>query len=204
MPGVKNISPWHMWGSTETLTLNNNASGSRASVEKQLSMINYGRPDTWTFFFAAVLLSVENDPGNLQCFAHFDLTLGVGRSQIIIPEFRSFTFGDGLNPLITPTRLFATTAPAPSSRAGLVITYDTIPITDIPSEAIQVGVRIILQTPGGPPPPLAFGAQIELHSYFAPRSHIRPEWYGNEARGGHYGGPGNAVPRFNGGEDQGR
>ena len=67
-------------------------------------------------------------------------------------------------------------------------------------ESIQVAGRLRVQIADFTDiPPMS--VSMQLHSYFAPKTHVRPEWFGAEGRG--FYGPGSTIPRFPGGEDKG-
>lgn len=206
--GDRNISPWHMWGSSQTLVAEQAVAGETAEAQpQQLSHIQYARPDTWRFFFAATLMRFQPAvpgellSGDLNIAAGFDVTLGVGRSQIIIPNFRVFTFTNIIFLSPVPRRLYASNAPAPTDMAGgpLTITFG-VPITDLCAESIQVVARMTLSV--GASPPLARArVSVDMTSFLAPKTHIRPEWFGIEDKG--FYGEGSTIPRFPGGEDKG-
>jgi hypothetical protein len=211
------ISPWHMWGGSQTVTVSTFSIAGPAQspdVEQaiQLSMIQYRRPETWSFFFSAVLFAATGSRIDSVATACFDLTLGVGRSQIIIPNFRTFRIDHMLvaqangfdhgKPLtfwsaVSDPPLIGWTTD-PGSGEPLKIFGD--PVTELCSESIQVSGRLRVQINDfSNVPPMS--VSMQLHSYFAPKTHVRPEWFGNEERG--FYGKGSSIPRFPGGEDRG-
>ena len=77
-------SPFKMWGSQQTA---NFAAGVVANNEVQLVSINWGRPETWVFFFMLKLSSWGTNAAATKYFANFRLIVGVGRTALDIPDF---------------------------------------------------------------------------------------------------------------------
>jgi hypothetical protein len=189
------IPPWHMWGNSIQVDLA--ADGSPSVQNQQLATINYARPESWSFFFGAELLSVSGAPA-ADCRFHvaFDILPGVGRSV--------FQTLNG-TPLFTPPQdlAFCTMnflVPAGSLPVGNIVTKrwttsvrspklddddatSRMPIDVIVAQNLNVQAAIS-QSTGGP----NIGARFQLTAFFAPRVHVRPEW---------------AERRFPGGETEG-
>lgn len=160
------IPPWHMWGNQ--LAINLVATGAPADVvSSQLVNINYGRPDTWTWLFWGQVISDTGagNPGVLQ--VRFNLTVGVGRTKLTMADFVTFVIGP---PLPTPGQPFWTTS-TPDSSARVLM--------DIPAQDIILNVNSIIT--GGAAPGTAIA--LNVGAMFAPKSHIRPEWYEGKFRG---------------------
>lgn len=115
-----------MWGNSQPIeaTIQDSNSTNRGASPGQLVRINYRRPESWHWMFAAKLMQGPNaDPAALlgiQVEVAFDLIVGVGRSQISVDAGGSaagsvfqggktferffFTWGDG------PSKLFPVAA----------------------------------------------------------------------------------------------
>jgi hypothetical protein len=175
------IPPWHLWGSTAEITLR--AGGQVASA--QLARISYNRPDTWSFFFFAKLLSGPDAGTGNDIFAVFDVTIGVGRSQVDILGSRDGSTVTGtLLPGLVNLRIpsgsipgafaFANSGQSQGQLAGDFITALTTNISEFPAQDIQCACRVTqLSTVVGP-------QVIQLGAFFAPRTHIRPDWFSHE------------------------
>ena len=163
--------PWHMWGNEVPVDLV--ATGVPADViSTQLVNINYGRPDTWSWI---LWVRIDSDsgagnPGVLQ--VRFNLTAGVGRTKLTMDNFATFIWGP---PLPNPTMTWTTTTTDPQARL----------LSDLPAQDIILNAKSIIT--GGAAPGTAIG--LRIGAMFAPKSHVRPEWY---------------EGRFPGGEDEGR
>lgn len=213
------LSPWHMWGSSELCTIpivGGAGAIVRASTVNQLARVNYGRPDTWGFFFASRLLAAP-DGNALQkssIAVFFDLIIGVGRSS----WDTSSGSGTRTGSAVLPVQTFATQAyywagppdpdphsPNPPIGANLWTTQTRSPIQDpndlfdpapvrlpcdsFPAQDIQCSVRVFYSGLASSNP-----VQLEIASFFAPKTHIRPEWYTDHQGDG---------PRFRGLEQGG-
>lgn len=178
------ITPWHMWGQSKPLVVTSGGVVTTPSTSGQIARVNYKRPDSWKFLLAAELLTGIGpggspiSPGNLK--VSFAVTLGVGLSQITLDPFGTplvfqwVGFSAGLK--------WFTTARGPVLDDQAVTPEQELTNTVV-AESIQVSTTAILQTPTN-------GDQVtvNVHAYFAPVTHIRPDWYANQfstERAGH-------------------
>ena len=191
MPGSaekSGIVPWHMWGAQQTVSISSDG-GLLSVAEQQIVRVSYGRPETWGFVLAAQIVEQRGQVTNgTIATVRYDLTLGVGRASVTIPDWHVFTWDyGGLNPagqlLWTNTvgnRIASTGVLGPPE----VTRYSTTSwINSIEAQDIQLKARVGLDSAGEN----TFAA-IAVHAYFAPLSHVRPEWFvhrfpGNEERG---------------------
>lgn len=165
----ESVKPWHLWGSEQTVIVPDAGVTVNSVGSVQLARVNYKRPETWTFYLGARLLAGPSSALTQAVFVAFDLTLGVGRSSTTILGFRTFNLNWTVTPPIN-VQLSATTAPNVSG-------WTSAPVTDgfietFPSQDIQCTARCAI-------PATQAGVTVSVAAYFAPRSHIRPDWYGS-------------------------
>jgi hypothetical protein len=178
------IVPWRMWG--ETKTVNVQSSGGLVTFNNdQFARINYGRPESWCFCLAAKLVAQSGQliDGTVLT-VHYDLTIGVGRSSVTIPDWHIFTFDYGgvAKTLLVGQMLWTNTVanrvasqgvPGPSPPDTETVNYAaTSWIDTFVSQDIQLQVRVGLDSAGE-----ATTASVDCSAYFAPKTHIRPEWF---------------------------
>lgn len=178
------IPPWHMWGNSLVIGPAVAGGGAAASqaVQQQLIRVGYRRPETWHWVFGAKLLAGPNLPllGNqATVLVLFDLTLGIGRSNILIPGFESYLFAWS-GPANAPIGelKYSTQVFGPNRIDNPVaseIRDNTI--AEVVSQDIQLGCRVIHQSTTA-----GSTATVEVHAQFAPKTHVRPEWYRTPAR----------------------
>lgn len=162
------VPPWHLWGSEQAVSVPASVGTANSSSSAQLARINYKRPDTWTFFFLARLLAGVPSGATQSAFVSFDLTLGAGRQSTTIQGFRVFSFVWTVNPPIG-TQLYASTAP------NAINVGSAAPVTDgfietFPASEIQCTANVTIPASNG-------AVTMSVGCYFAPRSHVRPDWY---------------------------
>lgn len=170
---VKN-PPWLMWGNsiTQDVTFPGGVGVPSTVSTQQLIRIAYGRPEAWRFMFAAQILdaTVPND-ASTNVTVDFDLTTGVGRSQVTIKKFERYVMLGAIvsdfrmsTSVLGPIRSAASPV-NPAEEALNVVTV--IPGQDIQLQArIQVGANTIVQK-----------VTVRVDAYFTPNVHIRPEWF---------------------------
>jgi hypothetical protein len=174
-----------MWGDSETLQLSASVLGTPAR-STQLAKITYKRPESWNFAFQAILESMSAPTADFTLDIWFDLTIGIGRTFIKIPEFehyRLFNAGGVGTPI--PQMFWSTQVPSPNrSRSITAPATNSGPgVTDFfVAEDIQCQCRVLFL--GSP----ANNISLQVSSLFAPRVHVRPEWFEGQFRGGETGG----------------
>ncbi len=178
------IPPWHMWGNTQVIE---NAAGTAGEepTNGQILRISYLRPETWHFVLAAKLFEA---PLALPAatVAHvaliWNLTIGIGRSVSRLEFFELFDW--------------SWTAPQPPPRVQIRVTEalqvntrsigNPTPvdvrattsnlIQEVTAQDIQLDVLCQYFTN-----PLAAGAgtsvKLQVDAMFAPKTHVRPEWF---------------------------
>lgn len=167
-----------MWGSAQTFNYNG-AIISGPQVSPQIASVAFGRPDSWTFFFAATLTGLTGAPANAVRI-DYNLQFGLGRSLATIPGFGSFTWTVGqLSTLLGVPQVTTQVqlAAENSSRTAPNL------ISQFPAETINCNAQTVFQ--GTNPGVLA---TFQLEAYFSPLTHHRAEWHDRE-------------PQFYGGED---
>lgn len=176
----KGPPPWHLWGDTKNVVVEM----SLLSLEyqtQQLVRISYGRPETWDFMFGARIINFDPDDtaGEIEVF--FDVTVGVGRSQFTMPGFEHFMWFWTVAPSPLNQPLYSTEVIAPQRipMPPAVAPVDNR-IGEITAQDIQVSARVLYT--GGVVVPKR--ATVEVTSFWAPRAHIRPEWWKGEFPGG--------------------
>lgn len=181
-------APWLMWGSTQNYNALISALPAPGNIQTaQIARISYARPETWSFFFAATITQVPAAAlGVIQVDVLFDLVIGVGRSQISMPVFGGFSFSGNGAALANAKKWTSVVLapeqndPGPSFRPQLEW---------FTAQDIQAAARVdAFQGGGGPAVGSRLGVQVE--AFFAPRAHVRPEWF-------------EQPPRFPGGENKG-
>jgi hypothetical protein len=184
---VTPFAPWQMWGTSQNVTVPGGLDP-RAGQQftAQLAKINYARPDTWSFLFVATLNVVPAVPPpatEVRINCDFDLTVGVGRSAVTLvtdsimtgtsvvpPGFVRLQFVYN-SPTNEPGRSkWTSVARAEVDDAGTFVTMDHFPAQDIQCQA-----RVSNATDA--PALHATETRVTVSAYFAPRSHIRPEWF---------------------------
>lgn len=180
------IPPWHMWGTSEIFEFESNGFVA-GSVAGQLTRINYHRPESWTFLLGGRLLSgpVSGVPATFVT-VNFQIIAGVGRSRFnsrYVPTQGAtanqpvgflrlqWNVAAGETPGAQPNNLkFATQARTPILDDSVGDASRTI-IDRIPASDIQVNADVRGLSQAGAP------VRIELFSFWAPRTHIRPDWF---------------------------
>lgn len=173
--------PWHLWGQESTLQVVTNSATPVVNQSAQLARVKYNRPDSWRFLFTATLESlVDPVPAGAFIFVDFALQIGVGLTVKKIERFCRFTFDP---PYTLPDRRWTGAGLEPSRGVGAPAQRFIDVIT---AEAIQCDATVSVQAGSG----AGSTAVINLSAFFAPATHIRPDWYGHA--------------EFPGGERQGR
>lgn len=177
----KGVPPWHMWGVSAPFNITL-ATPNAQFATSQLARAAYRRPTTWAFLVWCNVAQVTTVGANDTFQAFFDLTVGIGRSQVTIPGW--VTLGATIANHGS-TFLWSNVAPVfglqnTGLAAGVFPTADVIVAQDI-----QLGGRFLLT---GNVTDTAVG---EMGAAFAPLVHVRPDWY----RG---------TSKFNGDETDGR
>lgn len=199
MAGNFPLAPWHMWGSsvrhTGTLQAISPSPFTVQGTTVQMAKIAYARPDTWSFLFGLFLLDGPEDVDSVSVTirADFEVAAGIGRSvmwmrngigdgrgfaRITLPYTSPFT-------QVRPFGSWMTVAvpPASSEASGDLKFLQNFPAQDIQCQARIFGTSGVQF--------LGREFTVEAHAYFAPRSHIRPEWFaehGEQFRGHETGG----------------
>lgn len=174
------LPPWHLWGNTEQVTITTGAFGTASIQTKQLNKVGYKRPESWHWFFGAKLVAgpTPSSPQEAGIRVHIDVTIGMGRSVYIIPDFEVFQWvwsdpGGGTLPdpplgvllysteAIGPNRSFNNDA-APTPIANR--------INQLVAQDIQVQARI--EAIGNFPATYV----VDVSGFWSPKTHIRPDW----------------------------
>ncbi len=180
---IQGTPPWHMWGNSDGVNFPVPASSTGvAAANGQLAHVDYKRPDTWTFFFGCSITNFVYQGGAVPSLdVAFDLTLGVGRASTTIVGFEKFHWD---LPAEVGIVRYSTEVIGPPRTTG---STDPNIITEFPAQQINCTYRASLFVPAGAGAQLA----IQVQAYFAPKVHIRPEWF-------------EQIGKFNGNEQKGK
>lgn len=194
------MPPWHMWGNTLQIdTAVQSPTNPITFATGQLVRIAYKRPETWHWVFAVKLIDGPDadavDGISLRVF--FDLTIGIGRSMVQIPasgvfnnqnndrSFDAFELAWG-----GPTVGIQTTFPRNAQLYGTATqsykqvlaglaptaTTPTALVDQIVAQDIQLNCRVLaITTPGSPF--IGGVVRAEVSAHFAPKTHVRPDWF---------------------------
>lgn len=176
--------PWKMWGSTQVITVPAAFTTAPVAVP-QIAQVNYRRPETWSFFLAAKLESFEAQGLDLTVFCDFELLLGVGRSLFDtsppyiggIPTSAPFARFGWIVPAGQPPAAdagsvkFCTSVVSPPLDETLATPVGTL-IDHFVAESITSKATIRTSSLTAP-------LTISVSTFFAPRTHVRPDWFGN-------------------------
>jgi len=199
---VEGLAPWHMWG-TQVRTRVPIVTGGFAApaVSEQLARINYKRPETWAFLFSAEIVNTDQNPTTapFNFTVNFNIATGLGRAVFLSEDrtpivssvasheaFAQFRFdfapGDAVIgrkkwTTVGRTPVLDDTAATPErDRCEFIVGQD------IQAFAVANG------TGTGAPPNFV---DLQLGAFFAPLSHVRPDWFADDAEpfaGGQLGG----------------
>lgn len=187
-PWVRGGSPpWHMCGNSIQLRIDSAGldPDRPAAIIQQLNKIEYKRPETWSFWFGARLIGATPIPSAAFIKLVFDVYHGTGRSVFQtgpqpVPVdpfntlgFATFLWSLNLNavPDLAPKKYTSQVdSPLLDDRDATSIRR----IEWIPAQDIQVNVRMIVLPILLPTP---FVYEAEAYGAWAPRSHVRPDWF---------------------------
>lgn len=195
--------PWHLWGNTQQITVPIETTGAvRQGVSNTLVRISYKRPETWHWLFQAKLISGPNNtPGFFsRLFVHWQLAVGIGRSNqrmefqlspgqaFAIRAFEDYIFRwqdpapFPINAAIWTTKVFS-----PARTFDTAVTPgvpDGPEVDQIVAQDLQLNVQIVGLTVADNVAAAGQNAVVEVSAAFAPKTHVRPDWYqsdvGNE------------------------
>jgi hypothetical protein len=160
--------PWLMWGSQQTVNMPRpSGAGTWQQDSPQLARVSYGRPDTWTFLFGYRITASDLVGGPWVLQVDFNVLIGVGRALTQLTPLARFQFQNGS--AASPIQ-WATRVPTPQmifSDATTIEQCDQFPAQDIQCQARVIASGVTAGT----------GVTVDVFSYFAPRTHIRPEWF---------------------------
>lgn len=185
-----------MWGNTQVLQVPNNTGTTPMPVSGQLARISYARPETWHWVFASRLLDGSLPPipaAFVQVDVFFDLTIGIGRSMLVLEGFEHHSFYWNF-PLPVPVNqlIYSTQVDGPrkiNDAGSSLVTAPPNPVNQISAQDIQCNCRVLARTSGGA---LEFET-VEVSAHFAPKTHLRPEWHNKQFPGAEDGGGTSAV-----------
>ncbi|HEX7235471.1 MAG TPA: hypothetical protein VF405_00840 [Gammaproteobacteria bacterium] len=185
------IVPWHMWGTSKIITVPLPSSSATQFVQSgQLARVNYKRPETWHFLFVAELLAAPDGVAgnNVDVIVDFDIFVGIGRAVAALkgragePGFARLTFhyAGPASAQVGITK-WTTQATSEVSNTPTILNPNPIvlPVVEFPAQDIQCSARVTTQSASADPLP----TKVEVHAYFAPKNHIRPDWFDREYMG---------------------
>lgn len=194
--------PWHLWGNSQLIEapVQDSSAAQRTATRGQLIKLSYARPETWHWILAARLESGPNSLGDqTQVEVAFDVFTGIGRSNIVLQPapgafqdkaFEQFFFQWGpvsslfprnvqiyTTQVLAPNRVYRSDAPFPDQTGNAVAGEQSASVIDhIVAQDLQVAARVIALAPPGA---ASLGAivTVEVSAAFAPKTHIRPDWF---------------------------
>lgn len=179
--------PWHMWGTSAVSNILIPLSGVSQNASLQLARVNYKRPESWNFLFYAELLATPAVQDTSIILVDFDIMIGIGRSVVTLgradspaPEVgtsentRGFARlrWDTANPRFDSQRKWTTvgTMPVPDDQEPTVGSRISEYFV---AQDIQCKARVYVSGTTG------FTYSVNVAAFFAPRSHVRPDWFQN-------------------------
>lgn len=181
------MPPWHMWGTTVRIA---SIAGSQNSfVSQQVARVNYRRPETWSFFIGAKIVGGQSAATGGIVRIRVNFLFGVGRSVVDSKQnpdsilsvgatrdaFALFTWDLSTLGTASPARIhyankYTTSVATPPM---IDLEEDSRKIIEwIPAQDIQVEAE--LNHAKVDPEDTVI---VEVATYFAPRTHHRPEWH---------------------------
>lgn len=180
------LPPWHMWGSTQTVRITP-VGGTTVERSLQIARINYRRPDVWRFFVAGSVVGAGIASDQITVRMYFDLILGVGRSVFDTSTELLSTNTQwvpliwtlpALQNLAAIDKKWTTETSTPSLSTGVVQLMRWFPAQDVQCKA---RVQVTSETTE---PELT----LEATAFFAPSTHLRPDWFSGRFQGEERGG----------------
>lgn len=180
-------APWHMWSTSAIVDVNpGHLGGIQEFSSPQLASISFGRPDTWSFLFWAQATLQYSAPALAAILqVRFEVQLGLGRTNQIFPDFEEYSIRQAD---LDPRRLIYTGEVVSLNTRGTGLPAIT-PIDHVTAQTINVKANFVSDNGAG-----FQTGQVLVGCFFAPRSHIRPEWFTDQVgdderyRGGEHGG----------------
>ena len=180
--------PWHMWGNSQTIevVLPSGLATFSPQQRSQLTRVSYGRPETWHWLFTARIVEAddaeENEPLTLSII--WELTVGIGRSMQQNLGFDAWTrsWGAPTYPTNSAPRgalLWATQTYQQPLGRQIFVAPDVEPpnlIDEIVAQDIQLNVRAALSSPVTPRTNNK-RVVLDVGAQWAPKTHVRPDWY---------------------------
>jgi len=177
------LAPWHLWGNAIPLNTKVGGIGFMQTNPGQLVKVNYARPETWRFLFGFSFLTLPpNDAANkLTVLVDFDLIVGIGRTSISMHSFAQFSRADTPSNLAALGTLWTTaayTSPVTVDYTAAAPVSASVPVETFVAQDIQCSARV--RAAGGITGLAGKPLGVQVHAYFAPNVHIRPEWFTDE------------------------
>lgn len=172
-----------MWGSSELVVVD--AQGATEQRQgQQLVSIDYKRPETWSFLLFAQLLSGTQNALDQDFEVFFTVTTGLGRAiaSLGVPNIPAFITDSvfarmrwRVPPFISPgTRPFSrkwtqrTVTPPLDDTIGA---GSAVELDRFVAQTIQCEATVVV-------PSNALGpVRFQIGAFFAPQTHIRPDWF---------------------------
>ena len=179
--GGNPASPWHLWGGSQIVELEQVVAGGSPSTTVQLAKVGYKRPETFAFWLGARLIGGTPVPAGPDevIFCRFNIYVGVGRTTFITkdPTNQGFVrFLWSVPALVNPgvgninNTKYTTRVRTPWLEDTDHTTFELI--DHVVAEDIQCDAQI-----GFFSAPVGNVVQVEVTAMFAPWNHIRPDWY---------------------------
>lgn len=177
--------PWHMWGGSIVATSTIPLTGVAQNQGVQIAKVAYKRPESWNFLFYAELLATPAVQDTSVILVDFDIMIGIGRTVVTLgrsdtpaPEAGTSenTRGyarlrwDTANPRFDSQRKWTTvgTMPIPDDQEPTVGSRISEYFV---AQDIQCKARVYVSGTVG------FTYRVAVSAMFAPRTHIRPDWF---------------------------
>jgi len=190
-------APWLFWGSDQTMQIRVTSPGPPTFTiqSPQIARIDFGRPETWSFFLGAKLDNLLPFPGPgavSHVEVRFLVTIGLARTtRAIILGPLIFELDGAVGPFVNnPIGQFAWATRGKSPIHFPSDTANPDHFEEVDSFAAQsINCVASVKAFNVPTGVGSFVADLTVSALFSPRTHIRPEWFKDG--------------RFTGGEDYG-
>lgn len=197
--------PWHLWGGSQIIMTRVVAAvvGPIQLASNQLVKVSYGRPETWNWLLMARLIDGPQAPGfTTRLEVYFDLTVGHGRTMVQtsdpntspssaildIDTFEEYAFEWQASApknrriytteVLAPNRIFRNFAPFTNDTGNAVPPEESASkISQLVAQEIQLQARIFAISPAPGSPTVGGLVTVEVSAFFAPQSHVRPDWF---------------------------